>query len=474
MGQDNSSDETVLAPRPNSPAPGGTGCQPVQGGSDASTLPVPGSGLPPTLPPQDLSGDNFVLKAKRMELSGIPVPSLGGIPLLAKLGQGGMGAVYYGIHPRLSKEVAIKVLPFHLAEQQPEMIQRFFREAKIAAQVQSPFLVNVTDVNQESGLYYLVMEFVSGESSGAYLKQLLKNGERGLPECEALDICIAASEGLAAAHAENIVHRDIKPDNIMIPKVKGGVQHNFKAAKLADLGLARYEGPGQSLTGAGVCIGTPGYIAPEQALDAKTVGKPGDVFSMGATLYALLYGKAPFTGEAVMKVLLATQHEPHTPIREVRPEVSAQTAELLDRCLAKDPAQRYADGAALVEALRACRTALGVTVPESKAAAAVRTAGVSPAAAAATPKPPAPQAAARKRSRLLIAAGVVVLGFVTALIFSFIVKVDKFVTCPLEIRADETTISSPKSGLVRQVLVKEDDHIGPLTRLVDLQRLNPH
>ncbi|MGD0093197.1 MAG: SUMF1/EgtB/PvdO family nonheme iron enzyme, partial [Planctomycetota bacterium] len=385
MGQDDSSDQTLPAPRPSgtgtkaggTPAlPGGTGCQPVQPGSSAKDLPTTATGIPPTIPPQDLSGDTFIVKAQRVELMGIPVPSLGGIPLLAKLGQGGMGAVYYGIHPRLDKEVAVKVLPFHLAEQQPEMIQRFFREAKIAAKVQSPFLVNVTDVNQESGLYYLVMEYVSGKSAGAYLKQLQKNGEQGLPECEALEICIAASEGLAAAHAEKIIHRDIKPDNIMIPKVRDAEQLNFKAAKLADLGLARAEGMGQSVTGAGSCMGTPGYMAPEQAMDAKTVGHSGDVFSMGATLYALLAGKAPFTGDGLMKVLLATREQPHVPIRELRPDVSAKTAELLDRCLAKDPAQRYADGAALVGALRACRTALDAPQPKPNAAAAVRTAGV--------------------------------------------------------------------------------------------------
>jgi len=282
------------------------------------------------------------------------VPSLGGIPLLAKLGQGGMGAVYYGIHPRLKIEVAVKVLPFHLAEQNPEMVQRFFREAETAARVSSPHLVNVKDVNQESGIHYLVMEFVKGQTAGGYLRKVKESGATGLVEAEALDICIAASEGLCAAHEEGIIHRDIKPDNILIPFDKSG-QPSFAASKLSDLGLARGVDPGHSLTGSNLPMGTPGYMPPEQAEDAKNARKPADVFSMGATLYALLSGNAPFQGSALLKILRATIEQPQTPIRQLRPEISAATAALLDKCLAKDPSQRLTDAAALLEALKACR-----------------------------------------------------------------------------------------------------------------------
>src|SRR5205823_4676117 len=162
----------------------------------------------------------LLANAPRIDTNGKATPALGGIPLLAKLGQGGMGAVYYGIHPRLQVAVAVKVLPFHLAQSQPDMIQRFFREAQIAARIKSSHLVNVLDVNEEKGLFYLIMEFVSGQSAGAHLRQIAKEGGAGLPETTALEICIAATEGLAAAHAENVVHRDIKPDNIMLPKAK--------------------------------------------------------------------------------------------------------------------------------------------------------------------------------------------------------------------------------------------------------------
>ena len=328
-------------------------------GSASATMPNTFSGgVTLSVSPQDLTQDALIASAPRTQTDGMTLPTLGGIALLAKLGQGGMGAVYYGVHPRLKKEVAVKVLPFHLAAQQPQMVERFFREAQIAAKVQSQHLVTVTDVNKEGGLAYLVMEFVSGKSAGAYLKEIKLKGDTGLSEAIALDICIAASEGLAAAHAEGIIHRDVKPDNIMVPKVKGGEQLNFKAAMLADLGLARSDEMGQSLTGAQTCMGTPGYLSPEQAKDAKSCGKPADVFSMGATLYALLCGAAPFTGNSLMEVLLETTQKPHKPISRFRGDVSKATAETIERCLSKFANKRFADATVLLQALKVCRTAL--------------------------------------------------------------------------------------------------------------------
>jgi tetratricopeptide (TPR) repeat protein len=344
---------TQPAPQTSNSGPVAT----VVGGASPATGGLGGS-FTTSLPSQDLSGDKLVMSAPRIVVQGKPAPSLGGIPLLAKLGQGGMGAVYYGVHPRLEMEVAIKVLPFNVAESNPDSIQRFYREAKIAAKVKSPHLVSVSDVNEENGLFYLVMEFVKGTSAGSYLKGIRENGQAGLNEAIALDICIAATEGLAAAHQQGIIHRDVKPDNIMIPTLANG-SHQFKNAKLADLGLARSNDSGKSLTGADACMGTPGYMSPEQSMDARHCGKPADVFSMGATVYALLTGRAPFGGSALMKILLDTQRHPHTPVRELRPDVSAATAKLIDRCLMKDSSQRFEDADALLVEMRRCRDAIG-------------------------------------------------------------------------------------------------------------------
>ncbi|HYG74747.1 MAG TPA: protein kinase [Planctomycetota bacterium] len=312
----------------------------------------------PSIPIQDLSGDKLVHSAPKSNFNNSAVPTLGGIPLLAKLGQGGMGAVYYGIHPRLKQEVAVKVLPFPLLASQPDLVKRFFFEAQLAAKIKSPHLVSVSDVNEENGLFYLVMEYVTGKSAGSYLRQLKKSGQTGLDESDALDLCIAATMGLAIAHAEGIIHRDIKPDNILLPLSRDRNQYDFCAAKLADLGLARAEEFGQSLTGSNAAVGTPGYMAPEQAMDARKVKKPADIYSMGASLYALLVGHAAFTGNTPMEIMFAAVQNPHVPVIQLRPEISSATSALIDCCLSKDPAQRYVDASALLEALRVCRKAV--------------------------------------------------------------------------------------------------------------------
>jgi serine/threonine protein kinase len=307
---------------------------------------------------EDLSDDKLLLAAPRVLAEGEQRPALGGIPLLARIGQGGMGAVYYGIHPRLRKEMAIKVLPFNLAAAQPQLVQRFMREAQLAAQITSPHLVTVLDVNQEAGLFFLVMEYVAGRSARAYLEQVQHNGARGVEEATALDICIAAAEGLAAAHARGVVHRDIKPDNIFIPWALNG-DLEFRAAKLGDLGLARSESGGPSLTGSMEVMGTPGFMAPEQAVDTKHASKAADVFSLGATLYALLAGQPPFTGESAMQVIFATMNKQHANVSLLRPDLSPPTLLLLEHCLAKYSNKRYGDGATLARALQTCRETLG-------------------------------------------------------------------------------------------------------------------
>ncbi|MCY3021976.1 MAG: protein kinase [Planctomycetota bacterium] len=358
MDPNDGSKEPLSATVPTAPSPGRADPIPQS--------PVPAAGPPRQKAPspqylgvvfEDLSGDRLLAAAPQVAHEGTPVPTLGGIPLLSKLGQGGMGAVYLGIHPRLKKQVAVKVLPFPLLMNQPQLVERFFREAQVAARVHSDHLVGVLDVNEECGLVYLVMELVSGMSAGAYLRRIRESGRRGLEEPTALDICIATAEGLAAAHREGIIHRDVKPDNILLPRAREG-SWDFRGAKLADLGLARSEGLSHSLTGSQFTVGTPGYMAPEQAKDARKAGKPADVYSMGATLYALLCGHAPFSGGTPMEVMLAAIQQDHPPITQICPTVTSATAALIEHCLAKDPAARYVDASALLEGLRVCRNAI--------------------------------------------------------------------------------------------------------------------
>ncbi|MBI3830451.1 MAG: serine/threonine protein kinase [Planctomycetes bacterium] len=303
---------------------------------------------------QDLRADKVLSPAPRVSSGERIHPALAGIPLLARIGQGAMGSVYWAYHPRLKTEVAVKVLSYILAEQEPEWVQRFYREAQVAAMVKSPHLVGVYDVNEDNGLYYLVMEYVRGRNAGEYARALVAEGQGALNEREALELTIAATTGLAAAHAGSVVHRDIKPDNILIPFLPGSDTIDQKRAKLADLGLARIEHHRVSLTDTRFTMGTVGYMSPEQALSFKEAGKPADVFSMGATLYDLLSGAPPFLGTSPFGVMTKTVEKPHEPIRNKRPEISVATAELLDKCLEKNYEDRYQSADELLAALTRC------------------------------------------------------------------------------------------------------------------------
>ncbi len=360
------------APKTPTPAAGGAGIAEtqtligVQPSQSPRQTPVPAGAVEDVfftraVPLQDLSSDTLLTSAPRVTFEGHCVPCIGGNLLLARIGQGGMGAVYYGIHPRLRQQVAIKLLPSQMAEQNPQMVQRFFREGRAAQAIRTPHLVGVLHVGQDdvSGLFFMVMEFIHGLSAGAYLRREAEGGRVGLSEFVALRICASASEGLAAAHAGGIIHRDVKPDNILIPRKKANEPENldFTAAKIADLGLTRSESD-DALTMTQQVMGTPGFMAPEQAVSARDAGKPADVFGLGATLYALLSGRAPFHNSSTMKTLMDTIEAKHAPIQQIRTSISGPTSEIIDRCLKKDPAQRYADAGELAQALRGCLDAL--------------------------------------------------------------------------------------------------------------------
>ena len=307
---------------------------------------------------QDLSDERLLAQLPRLEADDWRVPVISHIPLLAKLGEGATGAVYYGIHPRLGREVALKILAPWVVEKHPDLIHRFIREAQMAGRVYAPNLVTVFDVNTEFGLYFMEMEFVSGISAAEYCEVLKEEGETGVDESIALDICIGAARGLVTAHSHAIIHRDIKPENILIPRI--GKKHalGFSQAKLADLGIAlsqEYETPHSE---AHIVIGTPGYMAPEQIGLSGEADKPADVYGMGATLFDLLSGQLPFDANSSIAMLTQTVLESPRSIHDLRPDITRATAGLIDRCLLKDPEARFTDGAALLEALLECRAAL--------------------------------------------------------------------------------------------------------------------
>jgi serine/threonine-protein kinase len=309
-------------------------------------------------PLEDLSSDAALEGARLVSLDGLARPSVGGrIALTSELGRGGMGVVYHGVHVRLGTEVAVKLLPLPLQSPDDVAVQRFEREAQIAAALRSEHLVGVLDIDRDPALrcHFIVMEYVHGKSA----ENLLAATPRGMAETDALDVCIGATQGLAVAHLEGVVHRDIKPANVLVPFDERR-RPRHAAAKLSDLGLARHEWTGDDphgLTLENRPMGTPGYMAPEQADDARSARKPADVFGVGATLFALLSGHAPFGGSSTKQRLDNTRAGIRRSLRDLRPDVSAATVALVDRCLDPDPAARYPDASALLEALQVCRAA---------------------------------------------------------------------------------------------------------------------
>ena len=307
----------------------------------------------------DLTREQLLLKVPRVLFEERVTPMLGGAALLNRLGEGGMGSVYRGYNPKLRREVAVKV-PFpEIFRAQRAAEARFFREAQIAALVQSEHLIRVQEVGHDFGLSYMMMELVNGKTASQVMKAHAQlTGIVGLGEHIALEICIAAAKGLAAAHASGIVHRDIKPDNILIPYNETLTALDYSAAKLADLGIARRESETAGLTATNVSLGTIGYMAPEQICNARNAGKPADIFGLGVTLYWLVTGKAPFKCDSVYETLADTIHNPHQTVRFWRPDVSQNYAAIVDACLAKNPLDRYQDAGLLVDDLIYCRRLL--------------------------------------------------------------------------------------------------------------------
>ncbi len=279
---------------------------------------------------------------------------VGRYELVRQLGAGAMGEVWEARDTTGGMNVAIKLLRPEVAGD-PELLRRFRKEARVLARVNSPYIANYIDLNEDQGQHYLVLELVTGGSVGAALKRVTRLTER-----LALAIIADACRALAEPHRLGIVHRDLKPDNMMF--MRSGIElevapQDGQLIKLGDFGIARMTDAhgSEGLEGAtrdGTVLGTPEYMSPEQCQGA-VVNPATDVYAMGCCLYALLAGKPPFTvsGDNQMQVILAHLREAPKRLDDVVPDVSPQVADLVERCLAKDPLRRPADAAELLTAL---------------------------------------------------------------------------------------------------------------------------
>ncbi len=269
--------------------------------------------------------------------------------VLDKLGAGGMGMVFKARHRRLKQVVALKILPPSLTRN-PELVQRFHREAETAAKLNHCNLVRAIDADEAGGMHFLVMEFVDGTN----LSKLVKT--RGVQSpAKALDTIIQAAQGLAVAHDEGIVHRDIKPSNLMIDA--SGV------VKILDLGLARLDNEqssdGGAITLSGTLMGTVDYMSPEQAFDPRLANARSDMYSLGCTLHFLLTASAVYDGASLMQRLLAHRDQPVPSLRMRRPDVSVALDELFQKMVAKDPNDRPSSMIELIDRLEACKATAG-------------------------------------------------------------------------------------------------------------------
>jgi len=287
---------------------------------------------------------------------------IGNYDILDRLGAGGMGTVYKARHRRMKRVVALKVLAAKLSKN-PVFVKRFQREVETIASLGHPNIVMAYDADEAEVGHFLVMEFVNGLDLAACVER-----EGPLPLALAVDCILQAARGLAYAHAQEIIHRDIKPHNLL--RDASGV------IKVTDLGLARLnhgaEGPatGADVTLAGGVIGTADYMPPEQAVDSTTIDHRADIYSLGCTLYYLLTGQPPYSGPTIMSIFLKHREAEIPNLRAVRPETPPALEDLFRRMLAKHPEERIQHMSTVISELEANARMLTDVAPDPASASA--------------------------------------------------------------------------------------------------------
>src|SRR5512140_1219114 len=266
-----------------------------------------------------------------------PGTKLGPYEIVSPLGAGGMGEVYRARDTRLERDVAVKVLPANLSSD-PSLRQRMEREAKAVSKLSHPHICTLHDIGHQDGVDFLVMEYLEGET----LEQRLQKGP--LPPEQTLRYAAQVADGLAKAHKLGITHRDLKPANVMLTK---------SGAKLMDFGLAKESGPAPlaaaltemtaqqaKLTSEGMIVGTFQYMSPEQ-LEGKEADARTDIFALGEVIYEMATGKPAFSGKSRASLIAAILTTEPTPITQAQPIAPAALERVVQRCLAKDPDERW-------------------------------------------------------------------------------------------------------------------------------------
>jgi len=266
---------------------------------------------------------------------------------LELIGRGGMAKVYKAQHPKLNRVVAIKILDEHLVKE-ADFRRRFEREAQTVASLKHPNIVQMFDYGEAGGMYYMVMEYISGPDLSSFLRQ-----QGAMPLAQAFPLIHDVASALDHAHDQGLVHRDIKPSNVMLdPVTNAGPEHRGYRAVLMDFGLAKIVGGSAYLTQAGV-LGTFSYVAPEQIRAASNVDRRADVYGLGVMAFKMLTGGLPFKHQHPSALLIAHLTQPPPDPQELEPNIPDHAADALVRAMAKSPGDRYPTAGAFADALAA-------------------------------------------------------------------------------------------------------------------------
>ena len=273
-------------------------------------------------------------------MSNLTGQSIGRYHILEQLGEGGMATVYKAYDTRLERNVAVKVLRTDqfVPAQLQMVLQRFEREAKSLAKLSNPNIVNILDFGEHEGMPYLVMEYLPGGTLKQKLGQVI-------PWQQAIRTLLPVAHGLAYAHQHGVIHRDVKPANILLSESDAPVLTDFGIAKLL-------EGTdGHTLTGSGVGIGTPEYMAPEQGIGASTIDNRADIYSLGIVLYEMVAGRKPYIADTPMAVVLKQMTDPLPRPTEFVPDLPEGVEHILLKALAKEPENRYPEMNSMIAAM---------------------------------------------------------------------------------------------------------------------------
>jgi CHASE2 domain-containing sensor protein/tRNA A-37 threonylcarbamoyl transferase component Bud32 len=278
-------------------------------------------------------------------------PMLGRYQIEKELGKGAMGVVYLGRDPKINRVVAIKTMALSQEFAEDELAEvkaRFFREAETAGRLNHQHIVTMYDAGEEHDLAYIAMEFLKGRDLVPFTKP-----DQLLPLPTVISIVARVAEALAYAHAHNVVHRDVKPANVMY-------EPDTDQVKVTDFGIARITDSSRTKTG--MVLGTPSYMSPEQ-LSGKKIDGRSDLFSLGVMLYQMVCGQLPFTGDSMAQLMFKIANDAAPDVRSVNPALTADLAAVIERAMCKDINQRYQSGDQLARDLRACLGAQTGTGP---------------------------------------------------------------------------------------------------------------